>query len=111
MGHAEGVEHDYTIILMIGARLGLLNGRVECQMVDLRAVFGRSITQNSALIASRSSSIAAQTTKVGSFDRGESPRSNEPTFVGRGGIPDERDAIKAEFCVPDRPRTALRSTI
>ena len=43
VGHAEGVEHDYTIILMIGARLGLLNGRVECQMVDLRAVFGRSL--------------------------------------------------------------------
>ena len=47
VGHAESVEHDYTIILMIGARLVLLNGRVECQMVDLRAVFGRSVTQNS----------------------------------------------------------------
>ena len=58
VGHAEGVEHDYTIILTIGARLGLLNGRVECQMVDLRAVFGRSITQNLA-----------------------GARSNEPTYI------------------------------
>ena len=62
VGHAEGVEHNYTITLMIEARLGLLNGRVECQMVDLRAVFGRSGTQNSALIASRSSGIASLTT-------------------------------------------------
>ena len=80
-------------------------------MVDLKAVLGRYGTQNFALIASRSSGILPRSTKVGSFDRGESPRSNEPTFVGRGEIPDERDAIKAEFCVPCCPKTALRSTI
>ena len=84
---------------MIGARLGLLNDRVECQMVDLRAVFGRSGTQNFTLIASRSSGISPRSTKVGSFDRGDSPRSNEPTYVVGDAIPDERDAIKAEFCV------------
>ena len=93
---------------MIGARLGLLNGRVECHMVDLRAVFGRSITQNSALIASRSSGISPRSTKVGSFDRGESPRSNEPTYVVWDVMLDERDAIKAEFCVTYRCRTTLR---
>ena len=27
--HVEGVEHDSTIILMVEARLGTLNGRVE----------------------------------------------------------------------------------
>ena len=82
VGHAEGVEHDYTIILIIGARLGLINGRVEYQMVDLRAVFGRSITQNLALIPSRSSGIKVGTsikTKVGSI--GESFRTNEPDFA------------------------------
>ena len=74
-------------------------------MVDLKAVFGRSITQNSALIASRSSGISPRSTKVGSFDRADSARSNEPTYVVRDAILDERDAIKAEFCVVDRCRT------
>ena len=31
--HVRGVEHDSTIRLMVGARLGTLNGRVECQIV------------------------------------------------------------------------------
>ena len=95
---------------MIGARLGLLNGRVECQMVYRKAVFGRYGTQISALIASRSSGISPRSTKVGSFDRAESARSNEPTYVVWDAILEERDAIKAEFCVPDRPKRALRST-
>ena len=38
-GHVECVEHDYTIRLKAGARLGPLNSRVECQMVDLRAIY------------------------------------------------------------------------
>ena len=79
---------------MIGARLGPLNGRVECQMVDHRADFGRHVTQISALIASRSSGISPRSTKVGSFDRAESARSNEPTYVVGDAILDERDAIK-----------------
>ena len=61
----------------------------------------RSITQNFALIASRSSGIPPQSTKVGSFDRGDSPRSNEPTYAVWDAIPDERDAIKTKFCVID----------
>ena len=69
---------------MIGARLGLQNGRVECQqIVDLRAVFGRSVTQNSALKCGRSSGILPRATRVGSLDRADSARSNEPTFVER----------------------------
>ena len=39
VGHVEGVEQDNTIRLKAGARLGPLNGRVECQMVDLRAIY------------------------------------------------------------------------
>ena len=39
IGHVEGVEQDNTIRLKAGARLGPLNGRVECQMVDLRAIY------------------------------------------------------------------------
>ena len=76
VGHVECVEQDSTIRIMVGARLGPLNGRVGCQMVDHRAVFGRSGTQNSALIASRSLVISPRSTKVGSFDRAESARSN-----------------------------------
>ena len=38
------------------------------------------------------------------MDRADSARSNEPTFVDRGEIPDERDAIKAKFCVIGRPQ-------
>ena len=47
--HVEGVEHDSTIRLMVEARLGTLNGRVQVkyyEVVDLKAVFeclGRKI--------------------------------------------------------------------
>ena len=77
-------------------------------MVDLKAIFGRSGTQNSALIASRSSGISPRSTKVGSFDRGAALRSNEPTYVVWDAIPDERDAIKVKICVTDRYRTTHR---
>ena len=30
--HVEGVEHDYTIRLMVEARLGTLNGRVKVKL-------------------------------------------------------------------------------
>ena len=50
-------------------------------MVDLKAVFECPGTQNSDSKCGLSSSIHFCSTKVGSLDRGESPRSNEPTFV------------------------------
>ena len=80
-------------------------------MVDLKAIFEYPETANSDSKCGRNSSIHFCSTKVGSLDRAESARSNEPTFVDRGEIPDERDAIKAEFCVKDRPQIVFRSTI
>ena len=44
---------------------------------DLRTWSGTDLSQNLAFVA----------------------RSNEPTYVVRDAIPDERDAIKAKFCV------------
>ena len=52
-------------------------------MVDLKAVFECPGTQNSALKCGLSSSIYFCSTKVGSLDRADSARSNEPTLVAR----------------------------
>ena len=51
-------------------------------MVDLKAVFECHVTANSALKCGLSLSFHFCSTRVGSLDRGESPRSNEPTLVG-----------------------------
>ena len=73
-------------------------------MVDLRAIYTANVGFDRVALIGYFISVN-ESTRVGSFDRLPDP-CNEPTYVVGDAILDERDAIKAKFCVIDRCRTA-----